>query len=255
MRKLFFLLAVSALSLLAANFKLYLKDGSFQLVREYKVADDRVQFYSVERSDWEEIPLDLVDLKRTNAETEARQAEFDKKTKEITEEEAAAREIRREIQKIPQDPGVYQLDNGELRIVKESDSVIRDEKTRNILKIISPLPVFAQRANLEISGARSSYAVHDDRPEFYFQLAKYESFGIVKLTPRKDSRVVEKVASIPMTKETFEERELVMTFTKQLSDNGLYKIWPQDALEKGEYAVVEYTEGNVNTRVWDFRVE
>ena len=255
MRKLLFLLVVSALSLLAANFKLYLKDGSFQLVREYKVTDDRVEFYSVERSDWEEIPADLVDLKRTNAETATRQAELDKQTKEVNEEEAAAREIRREIQKIPTDPGVYQLENGQLRIFQEAEAVIRNESGKNVLKMLSPLPVFAQRATLEISAAHSPNIVPAGQPEFYFQLAKIESFGIVKLTTRKDARVVERLASIPATKETFEERDLVMTFTRQLSDNGLYKIWPQEALAKGDYAVIEYTESKVTTRVWDFRVE
>jgi hypothetical protein len=255
MRKLFFLLAVSALSLLAANFKLYLKDGSFQLVREYKVTDDRVAFYSVERSDWEEIPADLVDLKRTDAETEARKAELDKNATENAEEEAAAREIRNEIRKIPTDPGVYQLENGELRIIKESEAVLRNESGKNVLKMLSPLPVFAQRATLEIAAAHSPNAVPAGQPEFYFQLAKFETPAIVKLTTRKDARVVEKVATIPATKETFEEREPVETFTKQLSDNGLYKIWPQEALEKGEYAVIEFTEGKVNARVWDFRVE
>jgi hypothetical protein len=52
-----------------------------------------------------------------------------------------------------------------------------------------------------------------------------------------------------------EERTLVQTFTKQLSDNGLYKIWPQDSLPQGEYAVVEYTDGKVNMQVWDFRIQ
>ena len=32
----------------------------------------------------------------------------------------------------------------------------------------------------------------------------------------------------------------------------LYKIWPQQPLEPGEYAVVEYTEGKGNTQIWDF---
>ena len=58
----------------AANIKLYLKDGGYHLVREYQVQPDRVRFYSVERSEWEEIPLDLVDLKRTEAEAAARNA-------------------------------------------------------------------------------------------------------------------------------------------------------------------------------------
>jgi hypothetical protein len=255
MRKLFFLLAASALSLLAANFKLYLKDGGFQLVREYKVEGDRVEFYSVERGEWEDIPVDLVDLKRTDAETEARKAELDKQTKEVNEEEAAARQIRREIQKIPRDPGVYQLNDGQLRIFKESEAVIRDEKGKNVLKMLSPVPVFAQRATLEISGAHSPNIVNDAKPEFYFQLAQFETLAIVKLTTRKDARVVERLASVPMTKETFEERDLVQIFTKQLSDNGLYKIWPQDPLERGDYAVIEYAEGKVNARVWDFRVD
>ncbi|MBM3787935.1 MAG: hypothetical protein FJW30_26605, partial [Acidobacteria bacterium] len=56
-----------ALALPGANVKLYLKDGNYHLAREYSVLADRVRFYSVERSDWEEIPVELVDLKKTAA--------------------------------------------------------------------------------------------------------------------------------------------------------------------------------------------
>jgi hypothetical protein len=256
MRRLLLVLFASALSLLAANFKLYLKDGTFQLVREYKVDGDRVMYYSVERSDWEEIPADLVDLKRTDGETAARQEALDKETKLVAEEEAAAREIRREVEKIPQDPGVYQLDNGQLRIFKEADAAVKDEKGKNALKSLSPLPIPTRKATLEIAGLHSSNVVNDKRPEFYLQLAEIETFGIVKLTgTRKEARVVERITTIPAAKETDEERDLVMTFTRQLSDNGLYKVWPQEDLEKGEYAVVEFTDGKVNCRVWDFRIE
>ncbi len=45
--------------------KLMLKDGSFQLVREYAVEGDRVRYYSLDRSQWEEIPSDLVDWDAT----------------------------------------------------------------------------------------------------------------------------------------------------------------------------------------------
>src|ERR1019366_1975744 len=101
MRRLLFLIFVFVLTLEAANFKLYLKDGTFQIVREYKVEGDRVNYYSIERSDWEEIPLDLVDMKRTTAETAARQETLNKASKELSDEEEAARECRSEIQKIP----------------------------------------------------------------------------------------------------------------------------------------------------------
>ena len=54
---------------------------------------------------------------------------------------------------------------------------------------------------------------------------------------------------------TPEERDAVEIFSKQLTENGLYKIWPQEPLAKGEYAVVEYEEGKSDPRVWDFRIE
>jgi hypothetical protein len=102
-RYLLFFLAFSAF---AANIKLYLKDGDHHLVREYKVEGDRVRYYSVERGDWEEIPLELVDLKRTEAETNARQAAIEEEAKMITAEDKAERERRNEVAKIPQTPGV-----------------------------------------------------------------------------------------------------------------------------------------------------
>jgi hypothetical protein len=56
----------------AANFKLYFKDGSDQLVREYKIENDRLNYYSVDRDEWEEVPLAIVDLDKTKAEIKAR---------------------------------------------------------------------------------------------------------------------------------------------------------------------------------------
>ena len=45
-----------------ASIKLYLKGGSYLLVKSYEVQGDRVRYYSLERSDWEEVPLALVDF-------------------------------------------------------------------------------------------------------------------------------------------------------------------------------------------------
>ena len=67
-----FLLALAGAAIvLAASQRLYLKDGSYHSVREYQKVGDRVRYYSTERGDWEEIPLDLVDLKRTEEEVKA----------------------------------------------------------------------------------------------------------------------------------------------------------------------------------------
>jgi hypothetical protein len=32
----------------------------------------------------------------------------------------------------------------------------------------------------------------------------------------------------------------------------VFKFWPMKPLDPGEYAVVQYTEGRVDTQVWDF---
>src|ERR1019366_6795341 len=132
MGRLLILLAL-ALPLCAANLKLYLKDGGFHLIREYQIEGDRVRFYSIERSDWEEMPVSLIDLKRTESEATARQAETEQRDSELNDEKVAAREARAEIQKIPQDPGVYRLENDKLRIFKEADAVVHNDKGRNIL--------------------------------------------------------------------------------------------------------------------------
>ena len=255
MRKLVPILLALACSLSAANFRLYMKDGGFQIVKDYKVEGDRIKYYSVERGDWEEVPASLVDLARTETESSAKRETLEKQAKELSEEDAAARELQKEILKIPQDAGVYMLENGQLRIFKLADASVHNSKGRNLLSNIAPIPIVTGKATLEINDDHSQNIVKDERPEFYIQLSLQDSFGIVKLTPKGGVRIIERITIAPVVKEITEERDVVPTFTKQLTDNGLYKIWPQEALPRGEYAVIEYTEGKVDARVWDFRIQ
>ena len=58
-----------------ANLKLCMKDGSYQMVSSYEVQGDRVRYFSVERSEWEEVPTSLVDFDATKrAQEEAKAA-------------------------------------------------------------------------------------------------------------------------------------------------------------------------------------
>src|ERR1700761_7524675 len=54
-----------ALAALAESKRLILKDGSFQKVTQYQMVGDRVRYYSAERSEWEEMPKELIDWAAT----------------------------------------------------------------------------------------------------------------------------------------------------------------------------------------------
>src|ERR1039457_1244417 len=171
MRKLWLMLAALALVAWAANVRLYLKDGTYHLVREYQVQTDRIRYYSVERSDWEEIPLDMVDLKRTESEAAERQANLEKESKVVAEESAAERAVQQEKNKIPQDPGVYWLDGKETKVLKPGELAVHSNKGRSILQKLSPIPTITGKATLEMAGPHSANIFTDPQQEFYIQLS------------------------------------------------------------------------------------
>ena len=255
MRKALIALFLVAVAAFAENIKLYLKDGGFQLVREYQVETDRVRFYSVERSQWEEIPLDMVDLKRTEAETAERKAQIAEDAKATAEEETAVREARAEVAKIPRDPGVYYVEDNAAKAVPVAESKVHNNKGRTVLKILSPVPMVSGKATLELDGEHSHNTFTNREQEFYIQLSADERFGIVKVTPSHGVRIVEKMTIEPIVKEVIEEPIEVQVFRKQMTQDGLYKLWPMKAMPPGEYAVVQYTAGKVNMQVWDFAVQ
>jgi hypothetical protein len=245
------ILCLLCLSALAASFKLYLKDGNYHVVREYQIQGDRVRFYSVERSEWEEVPLELVDLRRTETEIKERQAALAEETKVLTAEEEAEREQREELAQVPQNPGVYLVDGKQLKPVKQAESKAVTNKGRSLLKVLTPIPIVAGQTTVELDGERSANVVTDAQPEFYFRLAYNERFAIFKLTKKKNARVVQKWNVVPVSNEVLEEQEEVPVFTRLL-DEDLHRIWPREPLKPGEYAVVEYTAGARNIQIWDF---
>jgi hypothetical protein len=237
----------------AATVRLYLKDGSHHNVGEYKKQADRVRYYSTERGEWEEIPLDLVDWKRTEEEIASREAERKEEAVVADAEEKAERAQRREISRIPMETGVFIVEGEKVTVVKQAESKVVNNRRRSILKAMSPIPIVAGKATVEVDGVKSPLPLKSDRPEFFIRLAAEERFQIIRLAPAKASRVVQKWSIVPVTKEIIEETDVIESFRQQIAD-GLYKIWPTKPLSPGEYAVVEYTEGKGNIQVWDFTV-
>jgi hypothetical protein len=254
MRSRIAILLLLATAALGANIRLYLKDGEFQPSRDdYQVLSDRVRYYSTERGEWEEIPLELVDLDRTKKEATDRQATIEADAKAQAEEDNAIREEEKRVTKIPTEPGVYFINGDDLVPLKSAESKYVSDKKRTVLKVLSPIPLVSGKGTVEIDGESASFKVPDSRPEFYFRLANEERFEIIKLTVKKNARVVEDVRIQAVINEAEEKQQKIPNFKKAEGDL-LFKIWPEKSLEPGEYALIEYTEGKVELQVWDFRV-
>jgi hypothetical protein len=249
------LFLLSAVLLFGETFKLYLKDGDYHLVREYKIEGERISYFSTERGEWEEIPAALVDLEKTERERKAVSEEAAKQAREEDEEEKAERAQRREIASIPIDTGAYYKVGEQIKPLPSADYQVITSKKRKTLQVLSPIPLVPGKASVVIKGEHSKFVVSEDRPDFFLRLAKQERFGIISLTPKKDARVVENISIIPVTKQNVEERKQMDAFQQQL-DAGLFKVWPEKPLAPGEYALVEYSDdqenGEVDLLVWDF---
>jgi len=240
----------------AANVRLYLKEGGYHLVREYQVIEDRVRYYSVERGDWEEIPLDLVDLKRTEKEASDRQQELAKDSKVLAEEAAAQKAIEKETSRIPQAPGVYWLDGDTTKPMQVAEATVHINKKREVLKVLVPVgQALSGKGTLEIEGSHSATVFRNPEQEFYIQLSEPERFGIARLTSKGVVRIVENLVYLPIDKDVQETPTLVETLQRELDPTGLYKIWPKDPLPEGEYAVIEYTANALNIQIWDFAIQ
>jgi hypothetical protein len=266
------LLAVSAS---AATVRLYLKDGSYQIVREYQVVPgepgqpDRVKYLSAERSgDWEEIPFDLVDLDRTKKVIAEHETHLALEARLDAEEDNAIRAEKRRAASVSEDPGAYYIDGEMLEALEQADVTVVSDKTRTLLRTLSeiavvvlgqgrnpPTPLVSNKSTFEVQGVAASFRIENqEQPEFFFRLAQtQDGFTLVKLSPKGNSRIVETVFIAPVTNELSAKREPIPTFTKQHGET-LYKIWPEKSLPPGEYALIEFEDARGILQVWDFGV-
>lgn len=254
------LLLVLCLLLVAApasaqKVTLYLASGGELIVREYQVEGERVRYYSLERSQWEEIPLRIVDLEKTRSREDRKQKRLEAMRAESRAERIAERKARTELHYVPIEDGIYRYIDKEATWVTQSEVITDKSSKRGFLKIVSPIPIFPGKNTLTIHGAVSPTSFDDVRPVFFVRQLSLARLGIVRLEPelKKDRRVVQTLLVHPQTKEIVEEQDEIKIFRQQLA-SGVYRIWPVEDLEPGEYAVIDYTPGEANLRVWDFSI-
>ena len=150
--------------------KLILTDGTFQLAREYSVQGDRVRYWSVERSDWEEIPAKLVDWDATHK-AEAEQAAQDAELKaKIHASEVAERtkdiDVDRSLEIkpglfLPDGVGFYALETKLIYEMKQSQAVANLSKGREVERILSGVPLIPEQADPGNPRRACGLAPHD----------------------------------------------------------------------------------------------
>jgi hypothetical protein len=171
---------------LARNHRLILKDGSYQSVRQYEIAGDRVRYISLERGgEWEEMPVDLVDWDATRKWEQEHAAPADeepspamKEAADIDKEEAGERAAQQarmpEVAKgleLPDEDGVFVLDTfqGTPELVELTPVDLNlNAKTRHGLSTLNPLA--GSKASLELEGAHAKVHLHVNDPVLYLSL-------------------------------------------------------------------------------------
>ena len=230
--------------------KLYLQDGGNLMVKEYEVVEDRVRYYSLERSQWEEIPLELVDLDRTRREVESQTARRREREQEDRVERAARRKARTELHRVPLEDGVYYSDGGKVVPIEQAEIKIDASKKRVLLQVLTPVPLLS-KSTVEVEGTQAKLLVGNAQPMFYVRLEKITRLAIVRLKDKKKSRLVQKIQKMAQVTELMVKQEELEVFRQQLAPQ-VYKIWPTEPIPPGNYAVVEHDPGGENVRVWDF---
>jgi hypothetical protein len=170
--------------------RLYLKDGSYQVVMSYRVAGSLVHYISAERDGAEEeIPVSLVDFDKTQRwekQHDPAQAADSSDTgqppaldPELLKEEADRASLTPEVAKdlrLPQQNSVLVLDTfhgaPELVPLSQNDSDLNSKTGHNILRtVINPLSSPHQVAQLK--GERSYVQLHVASPVFYIRIGDY----------------------------------------------------------------------------------
>jgi len=252
-----------ATSAARADQKLYLKDGSYQLVSRYEVHGDRVRYYSVEGSQWEEIPTSLVDFQATE---HAKKEEASQQQKELEEAkkidkarfERPAADAGFEVAPgvhLPKEEGVFAFDGTRvIRMVESSAELVTDKK-RAVLSKALPAPVLKNRSLAVLDGDKAAVRILVEQPSFYVQLpgdagARVE---LMAVKPAKEVRVLEKVEQSALGSKASEVRSAIPLERTEVAP-GLFKLRPTQPLSQGEYALGELVQDKLNLDVWDFGI-
>jgi len=261
--------------------KLILKDGSYQLARDYQRNGDRVRYLSAERGDWEELPAALVDWDATAKAEAAEKQEDDALAKRV-----AARERIERIEKVmdvdaslqvapgvflPPGEGMFLIEGKHVSPLEQAGSEVKTDKKQFLKQVFSPIPIVPSKINIQIPGSRAKVRMSAGLVEFYLReapadperttpIAKSSRPGesgpeveLVHATIKGNKRQLESIRSL--FGEQIEEKRSTISIQRWEVAPTVFRFTLSQTLPPGEYALAEILPDGMNLYVWDFGVD
>jgi hypothetical protein len=261
--------------------KLVLKDGSFQLVRDYRRNGERVRYMSAERGEWEEIPASMVDWDATANAAAAEQAEEDALAKKLHAQEQAQKietvmDVDASLQVapgvfLPPGEGMFLIDGKSVKPLEQVGSEIKTDKKQYLKRVLSPIPIVPSKQNVQIPGIRASIRMTNRQAEFYLREAPPDperttpivkssrpgesgpEVELVRATVKGNKRQLESIKSL--FGEQMEEKRDTISIQRWEIAPTVYRFTLSEPLPPGEYALAEILPDGMNLFVWDFGVD
>jgi hypothetical protein len=261
--------------------KLILKDGTYQVVREYQRNGDRVRYFSLERGDWEEIPAAIVDWDAT-AKDEASSAKANAATLDkLHKQEEAKRmdnvsDIDASLQVgegafLPSGEGLFVVEGKSVRLLQQAGARGKTDTLRTVEQIMSPVPIVPGKQKVLIQGEHATIRLHTSSPEFYLRepppdpdrvspILKSSRPGesgpdvvLIKAKVVHNGRQLEAVKTL-FGQEVGRDREEISVQRWEVAP-AVYRFTLSQALPPGEYVLAEVLDEGLNFYVWDFGVD
>jgi len=261
--------------------KLVLKDGTFQLVRDYRRNGERIRYLSAERGDWEEIPAAAVDWDATAEAAAAEQAEEDALAKKIHAQEQAQKieammDVDASLQVapgvfLPPGEGMFLIDGKSVKPLEQVGSQVKTDKKQFLKQVLSPIPIIPSKRNVEILGNKATIRVTNGQAEFYLREAPPDpdrttpivkssrpgesgpEVELVRATVKGNKRQLESIRSL--FGEQLEEKRNSISIQRWEIAPTVFRFTISEPLPPGEYALAEILPDGMNLYVWDFGVD
>ena len=261
--------------------RLVLKDGTFQVVREYRLDGERIRYFSLERGDWEELPAAMVDWEATAKAASDADAEAKSMAEKAHQMEAAKRmEAPLDINAslpvgqgafLPESEGMFVVEGKSVRVLDLVGSQLKRSMGRTIAEVLTPVRVVPGKKYVQIPGSHATLRLRSKNPEFYLREAPPDpehpttmlrssaagdngpDVELIRAKVTRNSRILESITSL--FREPISDVRKTVSIQRWEIAPTVYRFTISEALPPGEYALAEILPGGLNYFVWDFGVD